>query len=126
MHKSRLAGFIIDCHEVDLDEAALFWGRALGYGPLQLSDNETNYRGLDTGPRNGHIELQNVDHPSRVHLDIETDDIAAEVERLEALGATRIGEVKTWCVMQSPTGHRFCVVKPQREDFEENANAWNK
>ncbi len=69
--------------------------------------------------------VQAVDHPSRVHLDIETDDIEAEVERLEALGARRIAHVKGWWVMEAPTGHRFCVVRPQRPDFEERANDWH-
>ena len=36
------------------------------------------------------IEVQTVDHPSRVHLDIETDDIEAEVRRLEGLGAKTV------------------------------------
>ncbi len=41
-----------------------------------------------------HIEVQQVDHPSRVHLDIETNDIAAEVKRLERLGAKVIKLVR--------------------------------
>ncbi len=56
------------------------------------------------------IEVQRVSHPSRVHLDIETEDIAAEVARLEKLGAKQVGPVKRWVVMEAPTGHRFCVV----------------
>ena len=125
MHKSRLAGFIVDCDGGDLDEAAKFWGKALGYNPLALSpEEESKYRGLDTGPKGLHIEVQRVDHASRVHLDIETDNIQAEVARLESLGAKRLGEVKTRCVMEAPTGHRFCVVRQQHDDFEETANVW--
>jgi hypothetical protein len=30
MHRSRLAGFIIDCQTSDLDGAAEFWSKALG------------------------------------------------------------------------------------------------
>jgi hypothetical protein len=70
------------------------------------------------------ILVQAVQHESRVHLDIETNDIEAEASRLEKLGAKRIAKVKTWWVMQAPTGQRFCVVRPQRADFEENANVW--
>jgi hypothetical protein len=65
-----------------------------------------------------------VEHPSRVHIDIETDDIEAEVQRLEALGAKRVAQVKRWWVMEAPTGQRFCVVRPQRPDFVERANSW--
>jgi len=60
-----------------------------------------------------------------VHLDIETDDIEAEVRRLEALGARRIGAVRRWVVMEAPTGQRFCVVRPQRANFAETANRWD-
>lgn len=125
MHKSRLAGFIVDCEGGNLDEAASFWGRALGYDVERLSpQEEATYRGLDTSSLGLHVEVQRVDHPSRVHLDIETDDIEAEVSRLEGLGAKCIGRVKTWCVMESPTGHRFCVVRQQHPNFEEIANVW--
>ncbi len=71
-----------------------------------------------------HIEVQAVTHPSRVHLDIEADDIDAEVQRLEALGARRIGRLKSWCVMEAPTGHRFCVVPRAGDDFDDVANIW--
>jgi predicted enzyme related to lactoylglutathione lyase len=125
MHRSQLAGFIIDCDGGDLDEAASFWGQALGYEAMPLTDpEEEKYRQLDTGPNGLHIEVQQVDHPSRVHLDIETDDVEAEVRRLECLGAKRLGQVRTWCVMEAPTGHRFCVVRPQRADFDTAAKKW--
>ena len=51
-----------------------------------------------------------MNHPSRVHLDIKTDDLDAEVERLEHLGARRVQKVKHWWVMEAPSGHRFCVI----------------
>jgi predicted enzyme related to lactoylglutathione lyase len=125
MHRSRLAGFIIDCNTDDLEQAAQFWSAALGRS-LVPRDQEPNpkYRCMQTVPEELHIEVQQVSHDSRVHLDIEADDIQAEVRRLEALGARRIGNVGTWCVMEAPTGQRFCVVRVQRGGFEENANRW--
>ena len=125
MHKSRLAGFIIDCRTDDLDQAARFWSQALGY-PLKksASPEDSAYRLLDTPSDDMHIEVQRVEHPSRVHLDIEADDIEAEVKRLEKLGAKRVAHVRTWWVMEAPTGQRFCVVRVQRSDFEANANTW--
>lgn len=68
------------------------------------------------------VVVQKVTHESRVHLDVETDDIEAEVARLEKLGAKRVGDVKRWVVMEAPTGQRFCVVRPQRSDFQERAS----
>lgn len=126
MHKSRLAGFIIDCRSDDLDAAAHFWSRALGL-PLRASAaaEDANYRLLATAADQPHLEVQQVAHESRVHLDIEADDIEAEVARLEKLGARRIGAVRSWYVMEAPTGQRFCVVRPQRPDFAARANRWD-
>jgi predicted enzyme related to lactoylglutathione lyase len=125
MHRSRLAGFIIDCKTDDLDRAAEFWSAALGY-ELRPKEEETSpiYRCMLTDERDLHIEVQQVKHDSRVHLDIESDDIEAEVKRLEALGAKRIGMVHTWCVMEAPTGQRFCIVRPQNQQFAAQANVW--
>jgi predicted enzyme related to lactoylglutathione lyase len=124
VHKSQLAGFIVDCQCEDLDAAAQFWSSALGY-PLRAGGAEPQYRVLDTGPDGLHVEIQRVTHASRVHLDIETDDIEAEVRRLEALGARRVQQVRTWWVMEAPTGQRFCVVRPQRPGFAEHAHRWD-
>jgi predicted enzyme related to lactoylglutathione lyase len=126
MHRSQFAGIIIDCQDGSLDRAAAFWSAALGL-PQRRSPEpaESRYVELATRPDEPYIEVQQVDHPSRVHLDIETDDIAAEVKRLEALGARRIGDVRSWVVMEAPTGQRFCVVRAQRADFREHANTWD-
>jgi len=125
MHKSRLAQLNIDCQTDDLDRAAEFWGQALG-ATVKKSTNplDANYRGLDMPPDQVKVEVQKVDHPSRVHLDIETDDVEAEVRRLEKLGARRIEQVRTWWILEAPTGQRFCVVRVQRSDFAEHANEW--
>ncbi len=123
MHRSRLAGFIIDCNTDSLQQAAEFWSAALGY-PLKDPAQEPSplYRQMLTNDL--HIEVQLVKHESRLHLDIETDDIEAEVQRLEALGAKRLEQIHTWWVMEAPTGQRFCVVRPQRPDFTTEANVW--
>jgi catechol 2,3-dioxygenase-like lactoylglutathione lyase family enzyme len=124
MHKSRLAGFIIDCRTDDLDAATRFWSAALGLVVRSGANQDPRYRILDTAPDEPHLEVQQVAHDSRVHLDIESDDIEAEVRRLEQLGARRLGTVKSWCVMQAPTGQRLCVVPAQRPDFAAKANTW--
>lgn len=125
MHKSRLAGFIIDCRTDDLHGAAQFWSGALGMATEILPGQEGDtYVKLKVPDGRLHIEVQAVDHDSRVHLDIETNDIEAEAKRLEALGAKRLKKVNTWIVMEAPTGQRFCIVRPQNKDFEQNANHW--
>jgi predicted enzyme related to lactoylglutathione lyase len=125
MHKSRLAGFIIDCQTKDLDAAADFWSAALGLPRQALPEEEgEKYVQLGTDDDWLHIEVQKVDHASRVHLDIESDDIPAEVARLEKLGATVVARVHTWVVMQAPTGQRFCVVRAKSPGFARQANSW--
>lgn len=125
MHKSRLGVVVIDCRTDDLDREAAFWSAALGYEAESAGEAaESNYRELKSPPGEIGVLLQAVDHPSRVHLDIETDDQEAEVARLEKLGAKRVAWVKRWCVMEAPSGHRFCVVGPQRDDFAEKAKTW--
>lgn len=126
MHRSRLATIVIDCQSEEPDAAAAFWSRALGWTSEKLPDPENaNYRQLATPPGEVTVLVQSVNHPSRVHIDIETDDIEAEVQRLEGLGARRVAHIKRWWVMEAPTGQRFCVVRPQRSDFERNANVWD-
>ena len=127
MHRSRLAGVIIDCRTEDLGAAAEFWSQALGCRmDRSIDPADVNYVQLETAPNEPHLEVQKVAHESRVHIDIETDDIEAEVGRLEKLGAVRIEQVRTWWVMEAPTGHRFCVVRPQRSEFANEANQWEE
>jgi predicted enzyme related to lactoylglutathione lyase len=121
MHKSRLSTFVIDCRTDDLDQATEFWSKALGRTAKQV-DNDPGYRELSGTGEEPILLLQKVDHDSRIHLDIEADDLEAEAKRLEALGAKRIGFVKRWWVMEAPTGQRFCIVNPQRGPL--TGNVW--
>ena len=125
MHKSRLGSLIIDCQTGDLQDAAGFWSAALG-AEAETSDDQIDprYIRLDGDPADPMIILQRVEHPSRIHLDIETDDREAEVARLEKLGASVVEVMERWTVMQAPSGHRFCIIGPIRGDFDENANVW--
>jgi predicted enzyme related to lactoylglutathione lyase len=125
MHRSRLGGLVIDCQTDDLEAASRFWGAALGL-KVRTSDRpeDRGYVVFERKPNDLDVEVQKVDHPSRVHLDIETDDVEAEVKRLEALGAKRIAAIRDWVVLEAPTGHRFCVVPFERANFASEANVW--
>ena len=125
MHRSRINGILIDCNVEDIQAAARFWAEALGR-PVDPDHPGTrgNYVMLETPPDEISVQIQRVDHESRAHIDIETDDIAAEVERLEKLGATVDQRLERWVVMRAPSGQRFCVVRVQRDGFSKNANTW--
>ena len=127
MHKSRLAGFIIDCNTDDLDVAANFWAAALGAPATRAANlDKSPYVELKMPDDEPYAAVQRVDHDSRVHIDIETDDIEAEVARLEKHGAQRVADIKDWVVMAAPTGQRFCIVPVARAGFVEQATAWEE
>lgn len=114
MHRSRLSTFVIDCRVDDVTAAAGFWSRALGRSLAPANPAHPDYRALAAVAGAPTLVVQRVDHDSGIHLDIETDDLDAEVARLERLGAQRARFVKRWWVVQAPTGHRFCVTNRQR------------
>ena len=125
-HRSWINGILVDCEVEDIDAAARFWAEALGR-PINPDHPGTrgDYVMLEDRPGEVSIQIQRVDHESRVHIDIETDDIPAEVARLEKLGATIDKQLERWVVMRAPSGQRFCVVRVQREGFDKSANRWS-
>ena len=122
-HKSRIGVVCIDCQTDDLSDATVFWSSMLGMdGKIDADGKYAQFDGHEGYPK---VLLQAVDHAPRVHLDIETDDREAECERLKAAGAVEVARVKSWIVMEAPTGHRFCLVGPQGDDFPGNAKEWS-
>jgi predicted enzyme related to lactoylglutathione lyase len=125
-HRSRINGILIDCNVEDIQQAARFWAEALGR-PINAGHPGTrgDYVMLEDRPDEFSIQIQRVDHQSRVHIDIETDDIPAEVARLEKLGATVDRQMERWVVMRAPSGQRFCIVRVQRDGWPKNATTWD-
>ena len=125
MHRSRINGILLDCNVGEIEAAARFWAGALGR-PIDPDHPGTrgDYVMLENSPDEISVQIQRVDHESRIHLDIETDDIPAEVARLEKLGATVDKRLERWVVMQAPSGQRFCVVRVQRDGFPKGAVEW--
>jgi len=91
-HRSRLYQFVIDCD--DIDRAVDFWSAALDATEEPLSETSRDiYRRLKLPDSEIRVLLQRTGDEkvakNRMHLDLETADVEAEVRRLEALGATR-------------------------------------
>ncbi len=125
MHKSRLGALVVDCQSEKIFEYAEFWGAVLGSEPeSQEGQIDERYVRLIGAPSEAQVILQKVEHPSRVHFDIETNDIEAEVNRLQSLGAEIVERMEKWVIMEAPSKHRFCVIGPIRPDFEDKANVW--
>ncbi|HYU15849.1 MAG TPA: VOC family protein [Candidatus Acidoferrum sp.] len=122
MHRSRLTTILFDCNQSVFEKGVAFWSGALG---LKARADDERYVVLEGRPGGTRLVLQRVPDPSAYHVDIETDDVEAEVARLEKLGAVRKYKIQTWWVMRAPSGHDFCVIRPQSDDFADEANVWD-
>jgi predicted enzyme related to lactoylglutathione lyase len=126
-HYSSLRVIVLDVPGGDHDRTVAFWQGAIG-SPLTRSERHPEYHWARL-PHHQHLGLlvQHLgDGPARVHLDIHTDDVAAEVARLETLGAARERAAGEWQVMRDPAGLLFCVV-PERPGSltDDNAQRWD-
>lgn len=123
MHRSRFCAIGIDCPSDVRDSTEKFWAGALG-GTVRREPDDPAYSTV-AAVAGRDVFVQEIDGNARVHLDIETDDVEAEVARLERLGATRHRKVHSWWIMRDPAGLVFCVVPPQTPDFPGDAAVWD-
>jgi catechol 2,3-dioxygenase-like lactoylglutathione lyase family enzyme len=125
MHRSRLTSVVIDCAEADFERGAEFWSAVLGRPLLTRNERFRALRGRIGGEGSPYLGFQRVPSAERaIHLDIETDDVEAEVARLEKLGARVKARIRQHVVMEAPSGHAFCVVPSRRGDFPAGAAEW--
>jgi catechol 2,3-dioxygenase-like lactoylglutathione lyase family enzyme len=125
MHRSRLTNIVIDCAEGDFESGAAFWSAALGREIVVRNERFSSLRGRLGGEGSPYLGFQRVPSAERaIHLDIETDDVEAEVARLAALGARVKARIRNHVVMEAPSGHAFCVVPSRRSDFPAGAAEW--
>lgn len=126
VHYSRLNMIVIDVPLAEHDGEVAFWSAALGQG-LKQGEHFPEYHGVELHGQEFGLLIQRLgDGPARVHLDIHTDDLDAEVARLEALGAERVEFVHAWWIMRDPAGLLFCVVpEPAGELNDDNAHRWD-
>jgi hypothetical protein len=125
MHRSRFYGLFVYAPLQQAGDAVSFWAAALGVAPRQ-SEPEDGYTALLGATGSIGFEVQAVDDSHRYHIDIETDDVAAEVARLVGLGASVHERRAGWVVLRAPGGHLLCVVPVQSERafFAANARTW--
>lgn len=115
-HHSLVTTIVIDVpSDVRADEVA-FWSSASGCELIRLTHPE--YHGARLTPTLVLLVQELGEGAPRVHIDIHTDDLDAEVARLTALGAIEIDRVEEWAVMCDPAGLPFCVVQPPADRFD--------
>lgn len=126
MHRSRLQVVLIDHPPGVADDGCRFWARAIGQHPDARPQPDSPYtRIAELGNGVVLVHQRLGAGAPRVHLDIETDDVEAEVRRLEALGAERVALVEGWWQMRDPAGLLFCVVPVQSTDFPAHSTEWS-
>lgn len=119
-HRSRVCAVLFDTESSVYEPTTRFWSGALGRD-VEFDASE-RYASLE-----GELDylVQSVEPEHRgVHIDIETDDVEAEVARLEGLGARKKYKIKTWWVMEDPGGHAFCVVPVQSRTWPNGTTEW--
>lgn len=133
MHRSRLCHFVVDVS--DLNKGVSFWSAVLNAVEEPLSENSRHiYRRLRLPDCEIRILLQKTNDEKsskeRMHLDIESDDIEAEVKRLEALGAARWDHQRErgfeFWVLHDPWGNEFCVLQPEFPDLLAQQAPWDQ
>jgi predicted enzyme related to lactoylglutathione lyase len=116
---------VIDCAE--LERSAAFWTRTLSY--VRNGAPEGQYQSLIPSDGVGvEVLLQRVPEEkelkNRVHFDLRTRDLAVEVARVGALGATLLTSDPiledgwTWHILGDPDGNEFCVTQPPVEYWD--------
>lgn len=125
MHRSRLVGILIDTPAGEAGAAADFWSAALGASPF-AAPGEEQFTVLRGAAPDLFTVVQAVDGAPRFHIDIETDDVDAEVARLTALGAEPVSRWKDAHHLRAPGGHLFCVVPVHSapDTFTRHARTW--
>jgi predicted enzyme related to lactoylglutathione lyase len=105
----------------DLQRQADFWAAALDYDRIEMDHDFVLLRPKDGNGPNLSLDRvrSELQIPPRLHLDLYTEDQAGEVERLLALGATKIHWDKRppdadYVILADPEGNRFCVVDVTR------------
>jgi predicted enzyme related to lactoylglutathione lyase len=125
-HYSRLYRIVIDVPPADHDRELAFWSAASGQ-QLAQGDFYPEYHGAALHGQDFGLLVQRLGHgPGRIHIDIHTDDLDAEVARLEKLGAERVQQVHHWWVLRDPAGLLFCVVPEPAGSLDDgNAQRWD-
>lgn len=121
MHRILLREVVIDAPEEVFAATREFWAAALLTQARQVA-RYPEFTALEDPASLSVVGLQNIGADrARFHLDLETDDVAAEVARLVKLGAEEVSRGRAWVVLRDPAGLLVCVVPGESSDFTERS-----
>lgn len=125
-HHSRISKVVIDVPPADHESELAFWQSATGL-PMTQGTRYPEYHGTELHSQQLELLVQRLgEGTARIHLDVHTDDLDAELARLERLGAERVGQVESWWVMRDPAGMVFCVLSEEPGVLTDaNAQRWD-
>lgn len=125
MHRSRISTLLIDVPLAEVPAAVRFWAGATGVVAAPVPGEE-QYISLPEAMPGWVVAIQQVDDTHRYHLDFETDDVAAEADRLIALGAEEVGRWDLCRTLRAPGGHFVCVIPLHSDEgeFSSRARTW--
>jgi hypothetical protein len=92
-----------------------FWSTATGSTPSAPRGDRAQFATLLPADGEAFLRVQRLDEGPRVHLDLHVDDLAAEVGRAVALGASLVSQAGH-AVLRSPGGLTFCLVMARTPD----------
>lgn len=98
----------LDTPAAALDEAVTFWSAITGWQPSERRGEDGQFLTLLPPAGAAYVKLQAVDGPAGVHLDLDSADRPASIERARDLGATTAWTYDGVEVMRSPGGFTFC------------------
>jgi glyoxalase superfamily protein len=126
VHRSRFSTLLLDVPTDTVPAAAAFWSAALGVPAVPVAGEE-QFTGLEGAFPGLVVALQAVDDAPRFHLDIETDDLDAETERLLGLGAVEVSRWLDCRTLRAPGGLLLCVIPQHSDDetFARLAKVWD-
>jgi hypothetical protein len=125
VHRSRISTLLIDAPHAEAAASVAFWSAATGVDARPVPGEE-QFTHLDDPVPGLVTAVQAIGGPGRYHLDMETDDVVAETERLLALGATEVGAWLDCRTLRVPGGHLVCVIPVHSDpaEFAGRAHVW--
>jgi hypothetical protein len=107
---------VIDVPREQHEAVSRFWSGVLGWPVGAPWQGHPEQRSFEPPQGTSYLHLQEIDGPARLHIDLESVQPDATVERAAELGASFVAEHDRWRTLLSPGGLPFCVIEAAEHD----------